>query len=199
MNHRVRGRKLSRNASHRKAMLGNLVTSLIVHGRVRTTLSRAKELRSLADKLVTLAKRKDLHARRQARLYADDKVALKRLFDEIGPRFQNRAGGYSRFYKCGFRVGDNAPLAYIEYLGEEKHLAEKSKTQAEKHEKKKAKQEKKHEHHEHKPDPKEAKKETKFHEEEKHAVESKAAHKSIFRGQTSKGTGRSGGSKKGVS
>ena len=198
MNHRVRGRKLERNAEHRKALLGNLVTSLILHGRIKTTLARAKELRSLADKLVTLAKRKDLHSRRLARLYADDKRALKRLFDDIGPRFENRVGGYTRYYKCGFRAGDNAPLAYIEYLGEEKHLASKLKTQTEKREKNKAK-EVKHEHHEHAPSSKEAKKESKFQEEEKHAVESVAAHKSVFRRQTSKGTGRSGGSKKGVS
>ena len=199
MNHRVRGRKLGRTASHRKAMLGNLVTSLILHGRVKTTLARAKEVRSLADKLVTLAKRGDLSARRLACLYADDKHALRRLFDDIGPRFRDRVGGYSRFYKCGFRAGDNAPLAYIEYLGEEKNLASKMQAKTEKHEKKKAAQEKKHEHHERAPDPKETKKGTKFHEEEKHAVESEAAHKGVFRRQTSKGTGRSGGSKKGVS
>ncbi len=199
MNHRIRGRKLGRKTAHRKAMLSNLVTSLIIHGRVKTTVARAKELRSWADNLVTLAKRKDLHARRLARLRVDDKAALKRLFDDIGPRFQNRVGGYSRYYKCGFRVGDNAPLAYIEYLGEEQHIKAVSKGHTEKREKKKVSQEHKHEHHEHAPDAKEAKRESKFHAEEKKAVGSEAGHKSFLRRQTSKGTGRSGGSKKGVS
>lgn len=120
----MKNRKLGRDSAHRKALLRNLATSLIVHGRIETTEKKAYELRSFADKLVTLAKRGDLHARRQANaivfnVIADDKTgqtALQKLFDEIGPKYTERNGGYTRVIKTEKRRGDAADMAYIEFV-----------------------------------------------------------------------------------
>ena len=117
-------RKLGRTADHRKAMLRNMATSLILNGKIEATEMKAKELRSVVDELITLAKRGDLHARRQAAAYvrnvvADEKTGetvLKKLFDEIGPKYADRNGGYTRVLKTGFRRGDSAPMAIIELV-----------------------------------------------------------------------------------
>ena len=117
-------RKLGRTADHRKAMLRNMATSLILNGKIETTEMKAKELRSVVDELITLAKRGDLHARRQAAAYirnvvADEKTGetvLKKLFDEIGPKYADRNGGYTRVLKTGFRRGERAPMAIIELV-----------------------------------------------------------------------------------
>jgi len=199
MRHRVRGRKLGRTASHRKAMFSNLVSSLIVHGRVKTTLPKAKELRSLADKLVTWAKQGDLHARRQARTYVRQKKALQRLFSELGVRFKDRNGGYTRVYHSGFRAGDAAPMALVEYLGEEAHLKAKKAKKTTKDSSKKVKKQEAKEAKKAQGQKKEAKKQTKFAAEEKKAVDSGAAQKKPMFRKSDKGTGRSGSSKKGVS
>ena len=118
MRHRVKGRQLSRTASHKKAMMNNMATSLFKHEGLTTTTAKAKELRPFAEKLITLARRGDLHARRQVERRIKDKVILKRLFDEIGPRFASRPGGYIRILKLGFRPGDGADMARIELLAE---------------------------------------------------------------------------------
>jgi len=110
------GRKLGCDSSHRKAMLRNMVTSLILHERINTTEAKAKELRSVAEKLVTLGKRGDLHARRQAAAYVANKEAVIKLFSDLSGRFKERAGGYTRVIKTGFRTGDNASMAIIELL-----------------------------------------------------------------------------------
>ncbi|MEM8650320.1 MAG: 50S ribosomal protein L17 [Pseudomonadota bacterium] len=116
MRHRKQGRKLNRTASHRKAMFANMAASLIEHEQIVTTLPKAKELRSVADKLITLAKRGDLHARRQAISRIRNVEQVKKLFDVLGPRYQERNGGYTRVLKAGFRFGDNAPMAVIELV-----------------------------------------------------------------------------------
>lgn len=114
MRHRKKGRQLSRTASHKRATLRNLATSLFVHERIRTTEAKAKELRPFAEKLITLAKRGDLHSRRLAGRHIADGDALHKLFEEIGPRFEGRPGGYTRILKLGARKGDGAELALIE-------------------------------------------------------------------------------------
>ena len=116
MRHRKKGRKLNRTASHRKALFANMAASLIEHEQIVTTLPKAKELRSVADKLVTLAKRGDLHARRQAISRVRDVEQVRKLFDVIGPRYADRNGGYTRVLKAGYRFGDNAPMAVIELV-----------------------------------------------------------------------------------
>lgn len=116
MRHRKQGRKLNRTASHRKAMFANMAASLIEHEQIVTTLPKAKELRAVADKLITLGKRGDLHARRQAISRIRNVEQVKKLFDVIGPRYQDRNGGYTRVLKAGFRYGDNAPMAVIELV-----------------------------------------------------------------------------------
>lgn len=118
MRHRAKGRQLSRTATHRRAMLRNMVTSLFAHGRVVTTEAKAKELRPYAEKLITLARRGDLHARRLAERKIRDRETLSRLFTDIGPRFAARPGGYTRILKLGHRPGDGADLARIELLAE---------------------------------------------------------------------------------
>ena len=123
MRHQVRKKRLGRHSSHRIAMFRNMVTSLIEAGRLTTTLTKAKELRSLADKMVTLAKTGTLHARRQAAQVVRTNEAVKKLFSEIGPSFKDRKGGYTRVLKLGNRHGDGAPMAIIEYLGFEKAIA----------------------------------------------------------------------------
>ena len=114
MRHRVAGRKLSRHTQHRELMFRNMVVSLLTHERIRTTLPKAKEIRSWADKIITLGKKGDLHARRRAFDLLRDRDAVKKLFEEITPRFKDRMGGYTRVYKMGRRLGDAAPMALVE-------------------------------------------------------------------------------------
>jgi large subunit ribosomal protein L17 len=116
MRHGKTGRKLNRTQSHRKAMFANMAASLIRHEQIATTLPKAKDLRPIVEKLVTLAKRGDLHARRQAIAQLRDDDMVRKLFDTIGPRYKDRAGGYTRVLKAGFRYGDSAPLAVIEFV-----------------------------------------------------------------------------------
>lgn len=116
MRHRKAGRKLGRNTSHRRALLRNMVTSLFRYEEISTTLAKAKELQPIADKMITLAKRGDLHARRQALSYIMDKSIAHKLFDELKDRLSERQGGYSRILKAGNRNGDNAPMAIIQLL-----------------------------------------------------------------------------------
>ncbi len=116
MRHRKQGRKLNRTASHRKAMFANMSVALIEHEQIVTTLPKAKELRSVVDKLITLGKRGDLHARRQAIARTRDEAAAKKLIEVLGPRYKDRNGGYTRVLKAGFRYGDNAPMAVIELV-----------------------------------------------------------------------------------
>jgi large subunit ribosomal protein L17 len=118
MRHRAKGRQLSRTSTHRRAMLNNMATSLFEHGRVVTTEAKAKELRPFAEKLITLARRGDLHARRLVQRKIKDRETLSRLFSEIGPRFAARPGGYTRILKLGHREGDGADIARIELLAE---------------------------------------------------------------------------------
>ena len=118
MRHRDKGRQLSRTSTHRRAMLNNMATSLFEHGRVVTTEAKAKELRPFAEKLITLARRGDLHARRLVQRKIKDRETLSRLFSEIGPRFAARPGGYTRILKLGHREGDGADIARIELLAE---------------------------------------------------------------------------------
>jgi large subunit ribosomal protein L17 len=118
MRHRAKGRQLSRTSTHKRAMLNNMATSLLAHGRVVTTEAKAKELRPFAEKLITLARRGDLHARRLAGRKIKDREVLGKLFAEIGPRFAARPGGYTRILKLGHRPGDGADLARIELLAE---------------------------------------------------------------------------------
>ena len=118
MRHRAKGRQLSRTSSHKRAMLNNMATSLFEHGRVITTEAKAKELRPFAEKLITLARRGDLHARRLVERRIKDRDTLGKLFTEIGPRFAARPGGYTRILKLGHRPGDGADVARIELLAE---------------------------------------------------------------------------------
>ncbi len=118
MRHRAKGRQLSRTATHRRALLNNMATSLFEHGRIVTTEAKAKELRPFAEKLITLAHRGDLHARRQVERKVKDREVLAKLFSEIGPRFAGRPGGYTRILKLGHRPGDGADQARIELLSE---------------------------------------------------------------------------------
>ena len=116
MRHGKRGRKLGRTASHKKAMLNNMATSLFDNGKVRTTLPKAKELRGVAERLISFAKRGDLHARRQVLRRIQNKVVLTKLFEEIGPSFADRSGGYTRIFKLGPRRGDSSELCLIELV-----------------------------------------------------------------------------------
>lgn len=118
MRHRAKGRQLSRTASHRRALLNNMATSLFQHERIVTTEAKAKELRPFAEKLITLARRGDLHARRLVERKVKDREVLAKLFAEIGPRFAGRPGGYTRILKLGHRPGDGADQARIELLAE---------------------------------------------------------------------------------
>ena len=116
MRHGKAHRKLNRTASHRKAMFANMAAALIEHEQIVTTLPKAKEMRSVGDKLITLGKRGDVHARRQAIAQIRDVAMVKKLFDVLGPRYKDRNGGYTRVLKAGFRYGDNAPMAVIELV-----------------------------------------------------------------------------------
>lgn len=116
MRHGYRGRRFGRSAEHRKAMFANMAAALIKHEQIVTTLPKAKDLRPVVEKLVTLGKRGDLHARRQAIAQLRDLAMVRKLFDVLGPRYKERPGGYLRILKAGFRYGDNAPLAVIEFV-----------------------------------------------------------------------------------
>ncbi|MEY3007936.1 MAG: ribosomal protein [Pseudomonadota bacterium] len=116
MRHRHSGRQLNRNSSHRKAMFRNMTASLVKHELIKTTLPKAKELRSYAEPIITLAKQDSVANRRLAFNRLRDKEVVGKLFSEIGPRYQSRPGGYLRILKCGFRAGDNAPMAYVELV-----------------------------------------------------------------------------------
>jgi large subunit ribosomal protein L17 len=129
MRHRKAKYKLGMNTSHREAMLRNMVTSLLEHESITTTDARAKAIRSVADKMITLGKRGDLHARRQALAVIRSKKVTQILFDDIAPRFSNREGGYVRVIKKGFRAGDRAPVSLVE-LVEKKAEPEKGKSSA---------------------------------------------------------------------
>ena len=116
MRHRRKGRKLGRTGPHRKALLSNMAIALFEHEKIQTTEPKSKELRRTAEKLITLAKRGDLTARRRAARTIRDKVILQKLFDDIGPRYAERKGGYTRIIKLGHRFGDGAPMAIIELV-----------------------------------------------------------------------------------
>lgn len=116
MRHRVSGRKLSRHTKHRELMFRNMLVSLLQHERIRTTLAKGKELRILADKIITLAKKNTLHARRLAFARLRNETVVKKLFDEIAPKMKDREGGYTRIYKMGWRQGDGAPLSLVELV-----------------------------------------------------------------------------------
>src|SRR5271155_330052 len=125
MRHRNAGFKLGRNTSHRRALLRNLTTSVIVEDRVQTTLTKAKAVRPHVEKMITLGKKGDLHSRRQALSFLMTDKAVDRLFDTVAPRYGDRQGGYLRIVRTGFQQGDGAEKAFIELLGAEKQLDEK--------------------------------------------------------------------------
>jgi large subunit ribosomal protein L17 len=116
MHHGFRGRRLNRSSAHRKSMFANMSASLIKHEQIVTTLPKAKDLRPIVEKLITLAKKGDLHARRQAISQIKDLDQVKKLFDVLAARYKDRQGGYIRIMKAGFRMGDNAPVAVIEFV-----------------------------------------------------------------------------------
>ena len=117
MRHRKSGRQLNRNSSHRQAMFRNMASSLVRHAVIKTTLPKAKELRRVVEPLITLAKVDTVANRRLAFARTRDNEVVGILFNDLGPRYQERPGGYTRILKCGFRAGDNAPMAYIELVG----------------------------------------------------------------------------------
>ena len=131
MRHRNAGYKLGRNTSHRRALLRNLVTSIILEDRVHTTVAKAKAARPHVEKLITLGKKGDLHSRRQALAYLQTRDAVTRLFDTVAPRYGDRNGGYLRIMRTGFQRGDGAEKAFIELLGAEQLLDEKRQKRAE--------------------------------------------------------------------
>ena len=116
MRHRKAGRQLNRNSSHRQAMFRNMASSLFAHEAIKTTLPKAKELRRVAEPLITLAKEDSVSKRRLAFSRLRDREAVGKLFSELGPRYKERPGGYVRILKCGFRPGDNAPMAFVELV-----------------------------------------------------------------------------------
>jgi large subunit ribosomal protein L17 len=116
MRHRNSGRQLSRNSSHRKATLRNMAASLVRYEAIKTTLPKAKELRRVVEPLITMAKSDSVSARRMAFNRTRDREVVTKLFNELGPRYRARPGGYLRILKCGFRNGDNAPMAYVELV-----------------------------------------------------------------------------------
>jgi len=116
MRHRKSGRRLNRTSSHRKAMLSNMAAALIVHEQISTTLPKAKEVRRVADKMITLGKRGSLHARRQAHSFLRDETSVAKLFGALAERYKQRNGGYTRVLKAGFRYGDAAPMAVVELV-----------------------------------------------------------------------------------
>jgi len=127
-------RKLNRTHSHRKAMFSNMAVAILTHEQIKTTLPKAKEMRRIADKMIGLGKRGDLHARRQAFAYLRDDAAVKKLFSVLAERYKERPGGYTRVLKAGFRYGDAAPMAYLELVDrdpEAKGAADKARVAAE--------------------------------------------------------------------
>jgi len=116
MRHGMKGRKLNRTSTHRKLLFRNQAISLIEHEQITTTLAKAKEMKPIADKLITLGKKGDLHARRQAQSILQNDAAVKKLFDTLAPRYESRQGGYTRVLKAGFRFGDSAPVGIIELV-----------------------------------------------------------------------------------
>ena len=116
MRHRKSGRKLGRDSSHRKALYANLTASLIEHGRIKTTVAKAKEVRPVAEEMITLGRRGDVPARRQALAFLRSQDVVHKLFSDVGPRFSDRPGGYSRIVKLGPRLGDAAEMAYLELV-----------------------------------------------------------------------------------
>jgi large subunit ribosomal protein L17 len=116
MRHGISGRKLNRTSSHRKAMFVNMAVALLTHEQIKTTLPKAKELRRVADKMITLGKRGNLHARRQAVSVLKDKALVGKLFSDLAERYKERTGGYTRVLRAGYRYGDSAPMAIIELV-----------------------------------------------------------------------------------
>jgi len=134
MRHARGYRRLNRTHEHRKALFANMAGSLIEHEQIKTTLPKAKELRPIVEKLITLAKRGDLHARRQAAAMLKEDKDVAKLFEVLGPRYKDRAGGYTRVLKAGFRYGDMAPMAIIEFVERDvaaKGAADKARVEAE--------------------------------------------------------------------
>jgi large subunit ribosomal protein L17 len=125
MRHRVSGSKLGKQPAHRRAVLRNLVTNLVLHERIHTTIRRAKAARPIAEKMISLGKRDNLHARRQAAAFLQTPGATQKLFSELAPRFSDRAGGYTRIVRAGWRIGDGAELAILEFIGSELKKKEK--------------------------------------------------------------------------
>ncbi len=119
MRHQRKGRSFGRSAAHRKSMYANLTGALVTHGRIKTTLAKAKEVRPVAEKMVTLGKRGDLHARRQAIAFLRSKTVVHTLFADVAPRFEEREGGYTRIVKLGPRQGDAADMVYLEFVDHE--------------------------------------------------------------------------------
>jgi large subunit ribosomal protein L17 len=142
MRHRNAGFKLGRNTSHRRALLRNLVTSVIVEDRIETTVAKAKAVRPLVEKMITLGKNGDLHSRRQAHSFLMTDESVERLFETVAPRYGDRAGGYLRIVRTGFQKGDGAEKAFIELLGAEKQLDAKRQKRDEIRAKKRAELEK---------------------------------------------------------
>jgi large subunit ribosomal protein L17 len=126
------GSKLGRTTSHRKAMLRTMVTSFLKYEKIKTTDMKAKELKKVAEKMITLGKRGDLHARRQAAAYVRDREMVGKLFGELSTRYRDRSGGYTRIVKTGYRTGDNAPMSIIEFVRDAKTEKEKKKSPASK-------------------------------------------------------------------
>ncbi len=129
MRHQKSGRKLNRNSSHRKAMFRNMANSLIEHEIIKTTVPKAKELRRVAEPLITLAKKDSVANRRLAFDRLRDKASVGKLFTELGPRYVERPGGYLRIMKCGYRTGDKAPMAYVELIGRPRQEEEQSESE----------------------------------------------------------------------
>ncbi len=123
MRHKKAGRRLNRNASHRKAMFSNMAASLFLHEQIKTTLPKAKELRRIAEPLITLAKTASVANRRTAFARLREREIVGKLFDDLGPHFADRPGGYLRILKCGHRPGDSAPMAYVQLVGREIEVA----------------------------------------------------------------------------
>lgn len=130
MRHGKAGSKLGRTSSHRKAMLRNMVTSFLKHEKVKTTDVKAKELKKVAEKMITLGKRGDLHARRQALAFIRDPEMVGKLFSELSERYRGRTGGYTRIVKMGYRTGDNAPLSVVEFIESAKKKQKSKKKKA---------------------------------------------------------------------
>ena len=134
MRHRMSGRKLNRTSAHRKSMFANMTASLLLHEQIKTTKPKAKDLRTFVDKMITLGKRGDLHARRQAMSFLRDKEVVAKLFDALADRYKDRQGGYSRVLAAGYRYGDSAPMAIIELVDRDedaKGAADKARVEAE--------------------------------------------------------------------